>query len=607
MPISYDAKAGKAWMLDQDGAWVPTRIARNPSTGEAFALDGTEWKLLPAAPADEAPERSTAARAARMAEFAGQGLIDRTAELVGAPADLFWQGAKAVGLPTPGVSAGDTLKGYVKSGREAVNRVLAPVMPDIGPDRPETQGERVAYAAGGGAGDALSFVVPGGAAAKFARAGGLPQAVGKALAAQPGTQMVSGAVGGGVTEATDNPWLGLAASLATPQAMRAGGRLVSPASSRLTPEQQRLAAYAKGLDIPLTPGQATGSRALRSLESVFGTLPTTSGRQQAVQRTQQGAFNREALRNIGEPGVEATDDVLNNARQRIGGKIENLAAQTTVRADQQFLADLTDTVSQYSRRLDVQRRPVFEGFVADIGDYLVRQGAMPGDIYQKTRSQLSRMAQSYGGTDPYYAEALRSLRDALDKVAARSMPGNRAGEWTDARRQWGNLRTIEKSRSNTTAAAAGGDIPPTAFANAVRQQNPRGYAFGDGPMNRLSKVGTAFIRDPVPNSGTPERMYWQNLMQHPYASLGVGGTAMTALAADPVKGALGAVATLATAPLAQKAYYSRYGQMWLKNRVMDGRKPEYNAGLLGTIAGGNAIDAYLDGRIGGLIPVPLEE
>lgn len=577
MPIAFNDQTGEALRLDEAGAWVPTKTATNPQTGERLAFDGAGW-----VPVGAKPERSLGVQAARLADQGAQGFLERGAEIAMAPVDMIWNGVEWGTGYKPPASAADTLKGYIRTATQAGNDALAPYLPDMGRNAPETEGERIARATGAGAVDALSFVVPGAAAARLAPAGGVVQRVGQAIAQQPVTQMAAGAVGGGVTEATDNPLYGMAAAVASPALTgKVAGRLISPVRSRLNPEQERLAAEAQRLGIPLTAAQRTGSRPLQSLESAFSTLPMTAGAQQAIKARQQSAFNREALRHIGVTGDEATDDVLDAARQRIGGTIETLARQTTVIPDQQFNTDLLDTVAEYSRRLDVQRRPVFENFVSDINDVMA-QGGMPGEIYQRARSQLSQMANAAGGSDPYFAQALRSLRDTLDDAADRSMPANLKTAWRDARREYGHLRTLEKSRSNTTTAAAGGDIPPTAFANAVKSQNKRAYAFGAGDMNKLSKIGTTFVRDPIPNSGTPERLYWQNLLTNPYNVVGATGAGMVV---DPVAGTLAVGGGLLGPRIAQGIYNSRPVQAYLSNQRGAAYSPQYTTGLLGSIIG----------------------
>jgi hypothetical protein len=347
--------------------------------------------------------------------------------------------------------------------------------------------------------------------------------------------------------------------------------------------------------IPLSPAQETGSRPLQVLESVFGTLPQTAHAQRNIQQTQRNAFNRAALERINEGGTEVTPEALNRARQRIGGDIERLAGQTTVQFDPQFQTDLMAMVMRYGQRLDVQRRPIFENFVKDI----VNNGTtLSGPTYQTVRSDLGRLAQNYGGSDPTLAEALRDLRNALDDAAERSMPASLAGQWREARRGWGNLRILEKSVSNSTTQAAAGNLPPTSFAQAVRQQHPRAYGFGAGEMNDLSRVGTTFVRESIPNSGTPERTMMQNLLT---GGLGTTGAAVALM--DPVTAGLAAGTWFGVPKVAHWLYNSDPGRWWLTNRTLAGRGPRVTHGLLGAVLAANAPEADETG----LIPVPLEE
>src|SRR6185369_5718856 len=175
-------------------------------------LDGTEWKPLkiaaPEKPA-EAPDRGTVINTLRKAEFGSQGFIDRAADIVTAPADLFWDGVRWANkiadqenvpagyrLPTPDVSASDSLKNLIHGGQRAGANLMAPLLPDMGPNVPKTKGERVAKATGAGGADALSMIIPGGMAARGARAGSVLQKAGQTVAANPVAQMGAGAVGG---------------------------------------------------------------------------------------------------------------------------------------------------------------------------------------------------------------------------------------------------------------------------------------------------------------------------------------------------------------------------------------------------------------------------
>jgi hypothetical protein len=282
------------------------------------------------------------------------------------------------------------------------------------------------------------------------------------------------------------------------------------------------------------------------------------------------------------------------ARDRIGGMFRSLAGRNTVRFDPQFVADMTAVRTQYANILEPQRVPLFERFWTEVMGTGPLPAAMDGVLYQNVRSRLSRLAKNYAQTDPTAAQAFRGLRDALDNAARRSIAPDDAQLWDQARQQWGDLRTIEAAMSNTTRDAAHGNLGPTALAVAQRNRNPVYYPSDEGEMTRLSKVGTGFIRDPIPNSGTAERLTMTQLLTNPAAL----GTTLAAGVYDPMwtAGAVGAYFTLPR--LIQMGYYSGLGQRYLNNQAAVPFRPTYDR-WLGT--------SILTENIPGLIPVPLEE
>ena len=298
-----------------------------------------------------------------------------------------------------------------------------------------------------------------------------------------------------------------------------------------------------------------------------------------------------ALSRIDEAGDSVTPEVLDSASKRIGGDFKKLAAQTTVELDEPFVKDVTAVFTTYNDRLEVQKRPIFERYVKEILGDGTRLDPMKGTVYQTLRSDLSRQAKGYGGTDPTFAHALRGLRDALDDAAERSMPDKLKGDWKEARRQWGNLRTLEKASANTTTQTAAGNLQPTQLAQAVRQQHPRAYGFGAGEMNDLSRVGTTFVRDQVPNSGTPERTMLMNLMT---MGPGVTYSGNAAFMGDPLQAAVGIAARLLGPRAVQMAYSSRPMQAYLKNQVAANAAPVINEGLLAAVLAGTTGRGWLD-------------
>jgi hypothetical protein len=81
MPIAYNDRTGEALRLDDAGAWVETKIAENPQTGERLAFDGGGWVPVGAkaeAKAEGPPDR---------------GILGGINNIVGGVADAITQGA----------------------------------------------------------------------------------------------------------------------------------------------------------------------------------------------------------------------------------------------------------------------------------------------------------------------------------------------------------------------------------------------------------------------------------------------------------------------------------------------------------------------------------
>ena len=141
---------------------------------------------------------------------------------------------RAVGVP------GAPEKGFytdtLKRGLQAASDFTRPVSEAIAPgvmEGPNSTADDLAYGAGRGAADAASIMLPAAAVGNAAKAGGLTQRVSTALASQPVLQTAAGMAGGAVGQATDNPFLALAAAMAVPAGVAAAQRVAAPIRSQL--------------------------------------------------------------------------------------------------------------------------------------------------------------------------------------------------------------------------------------------------------------------------------------------------------------------------------------------------------------------------------------
>jgi len=557
----------------------------------------------------------------RMAEFAARGFTDSALETIGAIPDAISDYAitpfmKAVGL---GEYAGPPkgLTNLLKSGFGDVGKFMsAPLNAaiDFGPAEPTGVMERGAYGTGRGAADAASLMVPGAAVARTAQAGGTAQALGRALAAQPVMQTVSGATGGAVSEASGSDLAGLAAALAAPMGVGAARRAITPVGRQLAPEEQRLANLAEQMGIRLTAGQATGSKPLQAMESSFTQLPFTGRKQAAIYDAERTAFNRAALAPAGINADRASPGVISNAFETIGNQFDSLISRTPqVNIDGRFQKDFSDTISEYGRKFGsgTNEGATFSAYVDDIEKMLRArwpngvkppQGALtaPGTVFPdvsvdgKTYKDIASKLRGAERKAPYDSdlkEALSGLRNAVDSAMGRSVTPDVARSWGEARRNYRNLLQIDKAMATAPAAdQVAGNLPLAGLGNAVRGADPRGYARGRGDLNDVARVGKFLSSRNIPDSGTAQRAQMMGALTG-----GVGGTGLGALAmgADPVTTALTLGATYGLPRLIQALSNSQAGQAYLRNNIAPGGV--LNRELLAKILAGQEIGELKEG------------
>ena len=129
---------------------------------------------------------------------------------------------------------------------------------------------------------------------------------------------------------------------------------------------------------------------------------------------------------------------------------------------------------------------------------------MPGDVYQTTRSDLSRQAHGARNSDPMLSQALAGIRDALDNAMGRSITPQDQALWQQTRRQYGNFKTVQNALKNTDAA---GNIrvTPASLVQAAATRSPGQFARGQGgDFTQLAQDAQAILR-PLPQSGTTPR------------------------------------------------------------------------------------------------------
>ena len=523
------------------------------------------------------PQRGVVDQVARGVGLVGRGINDAVGATVGAPFDLANWALKLPAKMLPD-AAREYLPDLPPSG--FYGQKVAGALNALGRnDTPENTTEKLAYGAGQGLGNAASIMLPAGLVAKGAQSGSMTQGIASKLAAQPGMQLASGALGGAVGEATDNPWLGAAASLAVPLGASVARGVISPGGVRTSPETRRLVKVADAEGIPLTAGQKTGSLPLRTMESVFRTMPSTAGKAERIADAQRVAFNEAVLARAGGDGAErATPEVIKVVLDRAGKTIGEISGRNTLQLTPDAMQGVTTLARETVRTMPKgEARPLLARVEDFIDKIDTKTFTVDGKAYQALDSALSK--QIRGTMDGNIRESLKNLRDTLRTAMDASISGDDAQLWQTARSQYANGKLIQQAMNAQNLDTVAGNIPPAALSQAVARGPQNNFAMGHGALNDLSRVGRAFVQEAIPNSGTAQRLGMQALLS---GSTYSGGNFMSP---DMLFGAAGG---LLLPKAAQMAYNTPVMQNYLTNQLADKIIPRPTGGLVGAIAAGQA-------------------
>ena len=394
--------------------------------------------------------------------------------------------------------------------------------------------------------------------------GGILGALHGAGAGETADERLSGAKSGGV-------WgfgLGAAAPAVVQGVSSAAQRVISP--FRTSPERIAAANLLQQEGIPVTAGQRTGSNWLRYRESELG-----GGRAADIMEDQARAFTDAAMRRAGGSGL-ADGDNLRALQSTLSQGFDDISARNALTLDAPMARDILETLNEYNAVLPTEQKAILGNIASDVVERMKAGGGkLSGKDYQTIRSRLTTRAHNARGSDNELAAAYRGLRDALDSGMERSINPADAGKWGDLRRQWGNLKVLERAATGGGEDAALGMISPARLRMAASSGNQGAYARGQGDFADLAKAGQA-IMTPLPNSGTAQRMAAQGIAAAIMGGVGTAGA-----------GPVGLAAGLAGPAIAGRALMSGPVQRYLGNQVATGSMDPMRQAIMNAILTGN--------------------
>jgi hypothetical protein len=375
-----------------------------------------------------------------------------------------------------------------------------------------------AGAVGNVAGGIAQMAIPGGALGKVAKVAplALDTAMGAAYSgAQPTTtgesRLENTAIGGA----------GGAAGSAVGKGLQ---YVAQPLKASLSAAGQAAVDTLQKAGIPLDLAQQTGSRLAQTIKNVIADNPLIG---HSIFPEEQGrSFNRAVLKTMGvtDPAVTAADDdTMQAGRKAITDTMNDVAARNPIKYDDGLETDLAGIEKDASGQLSPNDLGPVKAHLNNIVQAAAsNDGAIPGAVYQKMRSQLGALSK-----DPRYAPVVGDIQEALDDAFQRSTSPEDQAALSTARQHYRAMKQIEGAIDPST-----GDISPGKLVtqlNTKANRNQSLYGQGDQSLVDLAKAGKNVLAPTNPNSGTARRLAGM-------AGMGaVAGGADEALHGNPVE------------------------------------------------------------------------
>lgn len=344
---------------------------------------------------------------------------------------------------------------------------------------------------------------------------------------------VNGAVGGGLAPvASGDFWAqkggqiagGAAVGGAIPGVVGGVSRVISPKAST-NPAVQAL----RSEGVTPTPGQVLGGMAKRTEEGlsslpVVGTF-VRNAQGRAAEDLNRAVANR-ALAPIKKSLPEGVigNDAVDFVGGQLGKSYDALLPKLTVRADQQFAANVNNLRGMVRNgSMDAKYANQFDRYMrSNVLGKFKGQNALTGqtakDIESDLGQEIARYSRSQDPDAMLYADALKEVQSNLRSLIERANPAA-ASELKAINTGYANFKRMQKAASSV--AAEDGIFSAAQLHNAVkaadRSKDKAAFARGDALMQDLSSNAKKVLGNKLPDSGTAERALTVGMFLDPRA------------------------------------------------------------------------------------------
>ena len=335
--------------------------------------------------------------------------------------------------------------------------------------------------------------------------------------------------------------------------------------SAISPETAALAQLGRDTyELPITAAQMSGNRIVKTADSVLKSIPFSGHAN--LDHEMQTAVNSAVARTFGEDASKITPAIMGQARARIGGVLQDIESRNPVTFDNQTVQDLANIESNARSSLTDPEYGVIHRQLEGVMTNLQPGDQITGTTYGNLIHKGSPLDAAANSKNPNVSNYAGDIKDALRASLQRSLTGDDAVAYQQARTQWKNMKTIEPLTQSADvvggASPSTGDINPTLLRAVVnRSYKDVPYrAPGEIPLNDIADIAQRFLKE-TPTSHTAERGWILHLLT------GMGGAAIEG-GGVPWRTMAAGAAGIGTGALTGRLASGVLQSDWLANRMI---------------------------------------
>lgn len=356
-----------------------------------------------------------------------------------------------------------------------------------------------------------------------------------------------------------------------------GAPLTQPPVTPMPPQDVRMGNVARleRAGVPVSPGQRSGAPLTQTVESVMKYLPPSAPRSARFMDDQMRSYTKALLSHAGINADTASPETLSAAQRRFGDIYNDLEQSTVLGGpDEKMIDDLARAEQIVGQGAPQNIKDSFIGYrdaVLNWASGTPRQGQTFKGLAEDLGAEIRKAERSNEPGSVKNAQALITLRNALFGLVERQASPELANAWRQANREYAIFKAIEDSMLDPSQVTLNTNfINPRKIGNIQMKLRSDEWTQGDedaDSFTNLVKAGMALIPDPIPNSGTAQRMFAQDILQ--------GGRQMFNSPAGPAIGAASGAAGM-TGFGAASAFdpISAFGIPYLGSRFWYGDAPQ---------------------------------